>query len=635
MKGPTPGVRKLLFGAFAGASTLYLLWRAAFTMNSEHPLYASVFLLAEAYAVTAAMIFYILVLARADRPCPVPQEGLRVDVVIATYNEEIDLIRRTAVAARDMGYPHRTWICDDGRRPQVKELAGELGVGYVTRPWNEHYKSGNLNNALACTDGDLVVVLDADHVVRRQFLTRTLGHFRDPSVALVQTPQVYYNVDSYQHALSTRRRRLWHEASIFHHAMQPGADRLNSAFFVGTGAILRRSALEAVGGFATETITEDIHTSMRLHAAGFRSVYVDEALGFLLAPDTPFAYTLQRLRWAQGAMQILRKENPLRRRGLSIAQRLFYLNSLTGYLGAYQHTLFYLAPGLLLIGNLSPIALDRSYAFWIFAGRILLDLGVFLLLAGRHARLLLSECFKILNVAIFLRASLALLRPDGLPFRVTPKGKHGGLPVALLVPSILVFLFNLTAIGAGVTKLSSGTPHPGAVVLSTFFATLFAVSGALALLHAVERRGTEEPFAFPVALRSSLRGPEGRAEAVTIVRLNATTAYVTCRSAPAAGTRLSLDLSGAGLSDPVTVAVAGAQPDPTGKWETILKLTLLHVEGTKRDVLDRFLFNTAVPDLFGQLDGTPTGPPPDFPPEASRHVDEPIESFVHLKAGIV
>jgi cellulose synthase (UDP-forming) len=505
----------------------------------------------------------------------------------------------------------------------------------VTRSSNEHYKSGNLNNALRHIDGDFVVVLDADHVVRRQFLSRTLGFFRDERVALVQIPQVYYNVDSYQHVLSPRRRRLWHESSIFHHVMQPGADRYGAAFFVGTGAVLRRSALDGIGGFATGSITEDIHTSMRLHAAGWRSVYLDEALGFLLAPETPFAYTLQRLRWAQGAMQILRRENPALLPGLSRWQRIGYLNSLTGYLAAYQHLIFYAAPGLLLFAGWSPIALDRSYALWLFVARIGLDLAIFLALTGQHARLFLSECFKVLNVAIYLHGSLALLRPDGLPFRVTPKGRHRGLPYALLVPSALVFLFNLTAVGVGLTALLSGAEHPGAVALSTLFATFFAIAGALALVHAFERRGAEEPFTFPVALRARLAGGDGFVEDVIVRRLNARVAYVASRRVMRSGQRLRLGLEAAGVEAPVSVEVVGAHDHPDRGDEQILALRLLNLQGPDRDRLDRFLFGTAVPEFFARLEGIPPGPAPDLDARHAGDGEEPIESFLPLRSGIV
>ncbi|MBI3551614.1 MAG: glycosyltransferase [Elusimicrobia bacterium] len=281
-----PAIRRAIFAAYSLFTCGYLFWRVVFTWNQEHPLYSGIFLIAEIACILSSFLFYVLVLERREREPVAPRAGLTVDVLIATYNEDVALLRRTAVAARDMRYAHRTYLCDDGRRSEVESLARELGIGYITRPSNEHFKAGNLNNALARTSGDFVMVLDADHIPRENFLDKVLGHFRDPQTALVQTPQVYYNIDSFQHSVSARRRRFWHEAAVFHHAMQPGADRFNAAFFIGTGAVLRRSALDKIGGFATGSITEDIHTSMRLHAAGYQSAYVDEALGLNLVRNS-------------------------------------------------------------------------------------------------------------------------------------------------------------------------------------------------------------------------------------------------------------------------------------------------------------------------------------------------------------
>jgi cellulose synthase (UDP-forming) len=611
-------VRRLLFGAYAVQALAYLVWRGLFTLNPEHPIYAGIFFVAEAFCIASSLVFYKLIVARGPSPVATPPAEMpTVDVFLCTLNEELDLLRTSAVAARDMQGPHRTWICDDGRRDTVRALAAELGVGYLTREGNEHFKAGNLNNALAATNGELVLVLDADHVARRGMLARLSPLFADPSVALVQTPQVYYNVDSYQHALSSRR--LWHEAVLFHHVMQPGASRLNAAFFVGTGAMLRRSALERVGGFATGSITEDIHTSMRLHAAGFRSLYVDEALGFLLAPDTPLAYARQRLRWAQGAMQILRRDHPLRMRGLSGWQKVAYLNSLAGYLAAWQHLIFYLAPGLFALAAFSPIAVDPTLALPVFVAHIAVDLFIYKLLAAPYARLFLGECYKVLSVAIYVRASATLLSPEGLRFRVTPKGRHAGLPLEIVLPAAGLFAFNLTAFGAGVFRLFRGDPHPGALVLATFFAGQFAFASALALVHAWDRRRAHEPYTFPVVLPQ----PDG----AEIRRLSHDTAWLSTPDRPAAGDRVSLDLTLAGVPRPVPGVVQAAAREGGGH---VVRVALGPLTGSERDAMDAFFFNNAVPRFLGAFTDAPAGPAPDgeAPPPARR-------GFLALRGGIL
>ena len=515
-----PYLRNILFATYVAVSVAYLVWRGLYTLNFLNPVYSIVFFIAETCSVLASAVFYALIVRRSDPPpLPAPPVWPSIDVLIATYDEEPSLVRTTAVAARDMLGAHRTWICDDGRRAPIEALAREIGVGYLTRDGNAHYKAGNLNAALARTDGELVLVLDADHVPRPQILQRLVPYFQDPGLALVQTPQVYYNIDSYQHDVSIRKHRLWHEASVFHHLMQPGANHRGASFFVGTGALLRRSALRAIDGFATGSITEDIHTSMRLHAAGYRSLYVDEALGYLLAPDTPYAYSNQRLRWAQGAMQILRRENPIRKRGLNFWQRVSYMNSLAGYLAAYQHLLFYLSPALFLAFGLSPIAVDPRLAFPMFVGHIVIDIAIYKYLARPYARLFLGECYKMLSMALYIRASVTLFRPDGLLFRVTPKGKHSGLPWSLWLPSSVLFAINLTAVGLGVARFAHGDAYPGAVALTTFFAAFFSIAGALALVHAYERRAAHEAFAFPADFTAVLAGV-GESAMLSVGRIN-------------------------------------------------------------------------------------------------------------------
>src|SRR5688572_15101213 len=189
---------RILLGTYALGWLGYLTYRLAFTLDGASPWASIPLLLAEVVGFASSIVFYALIGGRrpqeAARPAP---RYFSVDVLIATYNEDVALVRKTALAARDMEYPHQTFICDDGRRPEMAALARELGIGYLTRPDNRHYKAGNLNHALAQTHGEVVAILDADHVPTARFLARLLGHFDDPSVALVQVPQLYYNIDSF------------------------------------------------------------------------------------------------------------------------------------------------------------------------------------------------------------------------------------------------------------------------------------------------------------------------------------------------------------------------------------------------------------------------------------------------------
>ncbi|TFV55140.1 glycosyltransferase, partial [Mycobacterium sp. PS03-16] len=159
-------------------------------------------------------------------------------------------------------------------------LAAALGARYVTRPVHDSAKAGNLNHALAMVTTDLVAVFDADHVPEPDFLTRTLPYFADQQLALVQTPQDFYNTSSFEHY---RPGSPLHEESLFYRVVQAGKHNAGAAFWCGTNAVLRVSALRGVGGVATETLTEDFHTTLRLHRAGWRTAYHNQVLASGLA----------------------------------------------------------------------------------------------------------------------------------------------------------------------------------------------------------------------------------------------------------------------------------------------------------------------------------------------------------------
>jgi cellulose synthase (UDP-forming) len=268
----------------------------------------------------------------------------------------VSLVRRTLLAVIRMDYPHQTWLLDDGNRPSMRDLAHELGCRYIARPESVNAKAGNLNNALKYSQAEFFVVFDADHAPARDFLRRTLGYFRDPDVAFVQTPQDFYNLDSYQHRRDRRRGLVWTEQSLFFRVIQRGKDYWNAAFFCGSCAVLRRRALDEVKGFATGTVTEDLETSIRIHRKGFKSVYHARSLAFGIAPSTVVPFPKQRVRWGQGAMQALRGSGILFGAGWTAAQRVWYLATVLTYLDGWLKGVFYLAPVIVLTTGVMPVA---------------------------------------------------------------------------------------------------------------------------------------------------------------------------------------------------------------------------------------------------------------------------------------
>jgi len=214
---------------------------------------------------------------------------------------------------------HAIYVLDDGHRDEVQELARRLGAHYLRGP-REHAKAGNLNAALAQTRGDLVAIFDTDHIPTRTFLQETVPLFEDEEVGVVQTPHVFRNPTS--SSARSGWRAGFRTKRTCSTAAPAGARHLGGAFFVGSGAVFRREALEAIGGFQTLSITEDIHTCMHMHGAGWRSVFVDKALAVGLAAEDLSSYVVQRRRWMLGCLQVFFRDNPLFRRGLSLRERL-------------------------------------------------------------------------------------------------------------------------------------------------------------------------------------------------------------------------------------------------------------------------------------------------------------------------
>lgn len=440
-------VRWTIVVVFLAYAPFYLVWRTT-TFNDQAPIFSVVLWLAEIFGfVTAAMHIFMVARLTSPEP-PEPMAELSVDVFVPTYNEEVSLLRHTLIAARDMAYPHQTWLLDDGNRPEMKNLAAEINCRYLAREDNKGAKAGNFNNALKHSSGELIAVFDADHVPNRSFLTRTLGFFRDSRVAFVQTPQDFYNLDSYQHRRKSGTNYIWTEQSLFFRVIQRGKDYWNAAFFCGSCAVIRRSALEDVGGFAEETITEDLHTSIKLHKKGYRSVYLPESLAFGLAPSSIHAFLLQRLRWGRGAMHVWRIEGLVFSRGLSIAQRINYLASVLTYFDGWQKAIFYLAPVIVLTTGIMPIAAVNITFLQYFIPYYVLSFWVYEELSRGYGQTLLTEQYNMARFTTFLRATLPTFRSKG--FRVTPKGTKEGNQDSRLTPEFAVFAISSLAILIGV-----------------------------------------------------------------------------------------------------------------------------------------------------------------------------------------
>lgn len=287
------------------------------------------------------------------------RKPVSVAVFIPVYGEPLDVIRRTATAARDIYGFHETYILDDGKSDGVREMAQQIKVNYIRRPTNEHAKAGNINYALSVTKSDFFLILDADFVAEPNFLYETLPFFEDPELAFVQTPQFYDNHDNF---VSDGASFMQH---VFYSLIQSGKNKFNASFCVGTNVVFRRSAIKKIGGMYDGSKSEDIWTSLLLHEKGYRSVYIPTLLAVGKTPDTLKAYSKQQLRWATGSFEIFLRRNPLFIKRLSLDQRLQYLMTSSYYFVGFTVLLLLLLPPLQIFFNLSPISTDIPAWQWV------------------------------------------------------------------------------------------------------------------------------------------------------------------------------------------------------------------------------------------------------------------------------
>jgi cellulose synthase (UDP-forming) len=593
----------------------YVAWRWFFSLNWDAWWIAVPLVIAETYSLVDSLLFGLTMwrVKQRGEPDP-PPEGATVDVFITTYNEPLELVQKTALAAQAITHPHRTWLLDDGGRPELGAWAEAHDIGWIRRSddWVDrprHAKAGNINNALMATDGEFLLILDADQVPEPAILDRTLGYFRDEKVALVQTPQVFVNVPDHD--------PLGSQAPLFYGPIQQGKDGWNAAFFCGSNAVIRREALmqlgvsryvgeveiavnralrtskavlakavkqlspadehlrssldlvaydigraqrelrrgEAIadvtfrfqqrvdaisrglvesdlsalradlaeieglsdsldgpgGGLpavdtaaldrmsqrdwsplgaletvrtligsidvdrgheaqpvmplATISVTEDMATCMRLHTMGWRSVYHHETLALGLAPEDLGTMLTQRLRWAQGTVQVMFRENPLTQRGLTLAQRLMYWSTMWSYLSGFAALVYIAAPIVYLTVGILPVdSLGRDFFSRLIPFLVVNQLLFFVV--GRGARTWRGQQYSLALFPVWIKSFTSafgnVFLGRDLDFAVTPKERQErrGNPWHLIKPQLWAMALLVLACAAGIARLATGEADP-------------------------------------------------------------------------------------------------------------------------------------------------------------------------------
>jgi cellulose synthase (UDP-forming) len=423
--------------------------------------------LAETYGIFTHLMGMMVNISPLQRECaPLPDDPRQlptVDVFIPTYNEPPETIRLTATACTQLIYPKEKltiFILDDGgtdqkinnpdpekaaaakkRAQKLKAIARRLGIRYVTRESNIHAKAGNINAALMnqpgernhqsetitktgapLSCGELILILDCDHVPSMDFLQNTVGFFlNDDKLAFVQTPHFFINPTPVEKNLDTHRRSPT-ENEMFYGGVHLGLDFWNSSFFCGSAAVLRRKHLLEIGGLSCDTITEDAATAMKLHRHGFKSIYLNKPMTVGLSPESFDGFIIQRSRWAKGMTQILLLKNPLLQKGLSITQRLCYFNACLYWLFGLARIIFFLSPLMFLFFGLRVYNASLLQVLGYTVPHLIASYFVSNSLYGKLRHPFFSDLFETIQSIFLAPAVLSVFfRPRAPEFKVTPK----------------------------------------------------------------------------------------------------------------------------------------------------------------------------------------------------------------------
>ncbi len=458
---PQPWSRFLVVAILLVLTVRYVQWRSLATLNLSDPLNGtfSIALFAlEMFVLFSSSLQLFLMLKVRDRQqeanalsIPVIKGNFNpaVDIFIPTYDEPGFILRRTIIGCQAIDYQPKTiYLLDDTRRIEIANLAQELGCEYLTRPNNDHAKAGNVNHAIPLTTGEFIVIFDADFIPTRNFLLRTLGFFQDDNLALVQTPQSFYNTDPIARNLGLENV-LTPEEEVFYRQLQPIKDGAGSVVCSGTSFVVRRKALESIGGFVTDSLSEDYFTGIRLSAQGYRLAYLDEKLSAGLAAENIAAHATQRLRWARGTLQaFFIKSNPLTIPGLNPLQRLAHLEGLLHWFTSLASVFFLLMPLAYAFLNIIPVRATTDDFLFFFLPYYITQLTVFSWLNYRSRSAILSGIYGLV-LAFPLAATViqVMLNPFSTGFKVTPKGtKSDRFSFNWKLAFPLLILFILTAV---------------------------------------------------------------------------------------------------------------------------------------------------------------------------------------------
>ena len=540
-------LRLVIFLLAALLAFRYLYWRGTQTLPFKYGVISTIagcmlFLVECFYFLNSTLGYFISIKPRVRQAIALPTDPAllpHVDVYIPTFDESPELVTSTLIAATQMRYPRdklHVYLLDDGGTPQklnnpnqdkavaaqersdqLKAIAIQFGATYLTRTLNNHAKAGNLNHALQYTTGELLVILDCDHVPTEDFIEQTVGFFlADPKLFLLQTPHNFVNADPVERNLSTYETSPG-ENELFYGVMQPGMDAWGSTFFCGSAAVLRRSVIDEIGGIAGETITEDAETTLNALALGYTTAYFNKPLVSGLQPETFSGFLSQRVRWSQGMLQIFLLKKPWAMGGLTLAQRILFTNFSLFWGFSVSRMLLLLAPPLYLI--FSIMLLDAPVMDVLIFGAPSL-LGAMIIaqyMFGRVRWPFVSQIYEVIQSFYVTRGIFqVMINPRKPTFQVTPKGEvlQEDFISEFAKPFYIILFFNVAAISAGIYHLLTDPSNHSALYMVGFWAAFdfFLLLCALGITFERRQRRSEprslhdEPVILHIGSNIALTG---------------------------------------------------------------------------------------------------------------------------------
>jgi len=504
-------------------STRYFAWRFDGTLNPDAAVFSALFLAVELIGFVAAVSFFLTVW-RQPTPgiLPAPADR-RIDILISSDGEPVGVLRDTVACAVSIQYPHGTWILDRAARRDVAELAAELGCHYLAPETSGETRGSLLNRAAAASDAEFLATLDAEHVPTPDFVERMVGYFSDPGIAVVQANLDFYNLDSFQHSTDWEHLAAWHQQVLFFNVVQPGKDMFRAAIFCGSPAMLRRSVLLETGGFATETVTESLHTGLRLQMAGQRVAYCPQRLARGLAPQTFDAFEESWRRWGMGTLQVLRRERPLTRRGLGVGQRLCYLTTFAlPFTGLPKLGYLAILLACVLSGTFPILATPGGLGTYLLP-YLALNIAAFVAVHGGIRPFFFSQRYGAITLGALLRAVADHLRGHA---RVRSSGAAPGSAASgrQVAPYLIMESLLALVVVIGVLRIADA---PGMFEFWGYGTVVLAAVYGLCLMIpvvalAMRRKEARAVYRFPQRLdmpvRYRLRGAQETAWSETYAR---------------------------------------------------------------------------------------------------------------------